>query len=61
MRQGKFRQKGPNTNATENHLNLSRKYIRTIIGLLTGQYHLQNLHTIGIIKEYPGCRLCGSF
>jgi hypothetical protein len=40
-------------------LRLSRKQIRVVTGLMTGHCNLRkHLHTIGIFKVNPVCRLC---
>jgi hypothetical protein len=40
-------------------LQLSRRQIRVVTGLMTGHCNLrEHLHTMGLFKENPVCRLC---
>jgi hypothetical protein len=49
----------PSQSLAADVLRLSRTQIRVVTGLMTGHYNLRkHLHTMGIFKENPVCRLC---
>jgi hypothetical protein len=49
----------PSQSLAADVLQLSRTQIRAVTGLMTGDCNLRkHLHTVGIFKENPVCRLC---
>lgn len=58
MRQAKQLVKGPLPKRSEQLLNLNRRHIRIVLGLLTGHGHFnKHLHTMGLVTS-PCCSYC---
>jgi ribonuclease HI len=56
---GKRMMRKPSQSLTTDILQLNRTQIRIVTGLITGHGHLRkHLHTMGIFREEPICRLC---